>query len=720
MDATSDAELARLLQFQFDSETATEIAVIEPASTNDRRFSGTKPIGIVDERWELIDPNPDVRALFLQFNDQFFWGRLAGVEVRWSPRMTLCAGVCCYEGYGGLCSVRLSQPLLKLRPRKDLVETLLHEMIHAYLFVTQNNKDHDGHGPEFCKHMNRINAATGTHISIYHTFHDEVDSYRQHWWRCDGPCRQRKPYFGYVKRSMNRAPSPRDTWWGEHQRSCGGTFTKVKEPEGYGQKKGGKKDHGESSEVTTTKDQQGIKTKDIRNFIPFSGKGHSLGNPTTSSSNNSSSSSTSGSSVSDKRVEQPKERKKSSESKDISSFFTKKWSDDPANTTKSSSSSSGPPSHPNNSSAVGGFKKKPRFTPVVATASGRVVSDSDDAGTAEGKTCNSGQTMKGKGSIPNRTGKFIPVVSAVGRKEGVHSSKNLGDSLSSSKSLVGSDIRRHGGEQDNTSEFLGKKAISSAKKGDRGRTPINSVQVVRTRDRIGGGSSEGKRKKRARLADLQAMFDSDSDDDEAMNRSSKCPRVSHGNSYDDDSDAILVEDGVSSRTNSGSNKENSPSLHNDRGGIYIQGDSDDDDDVIAQPIGSGITNGIWKDLSHLSSGSSGYQVTGNRRFGRVTPPLYGKSKGKSLRGSNIGQTPPQSSFCEHPWQTAARESDRKASTVTVEGAVISLTAEDDVGLVEEVGPKKVPCPVCNLQIEERKINSHLDTCLTFNCDALFS
>ena len=30
-----------------------------------------------------------------------------------------------YEGRGGLCSVRLSLPLLKLRPRRDLVQTLL-------------------------------------------------------------------------------------------------------------------------------------------------------------------------------------------------------------------------------------------------------------------------------------------------------------------------------------------------------------------------------------------------------------------------------------------------------------------------------------------------------------------------------------------------------------------------------------------------------------------
>lgn len=108
-----------------------------------------------------------------------------------------CAGVCSYEGRGGLCSIRLSEPLLKLRPRKDLVEvrsvvtlplgcvirtfmfyvvdysvpqTLLHEMIHALLFVTQNNRDRDGHGPEFCKHMNRINKASGTKISVSPNF----------------------------------------------------------------------------------------------------------------------------------------------------------------------------------------------------------------------------------------------------------------------------------------------------------------------------------------------------------------------------------------------------------------------------------------------------------------------------------------------------------------------------------------------------------------------
>ncbi|XP_061609888.1 DNA-dependent metalloprotease SPRTN isoform X1 [Phyllopteryx taeniolatus] len=282
-----DYALALQLQEQFDHEA------------NDAELDGgyggggplvtwkpEKPLSIVDASWETLDPTPDVRAMFLEFNDRFFWAKLSGVEVKWSPRMTLCAGVCSYEGRGGLCSIRLSEPLLKLRPRKDLVErccislcgqTLLHEMIHALLFVTQNNRDRDGHGPEFCKHMNRINKDAGTSITVYHNFNDEVDVYRQHWWRCDGPCQTRKPYFGFVKRAMNRAPSALDPWWGDHQRTCGGNYAKVKEPEGYG-KKEAKKDR----KMLVIEKSAGA--RDIRDVIAFSGKGFVLGgNPSSAS-----------------------------------------------------------------------------------------------------------------------------------------------------------------------------------------------------------------------------------------------------------------------------------------------------------------------------------------------------------------------------------------------------------------------------------------------------
>ncbi|XP_021348803.1 sprT-like domain-containing protein Spartan isoform X2 [Mizuhopecten yessoensis] len=264
MDTDEDLALALQLQSELDEE-APAVAITTPTD-----HSKLSP---VDPSWEYLDPIPDIRALFLQFNDQFFWGRLAGIEVRWSPRMTLCAGLCSYEGRGGLCSVRLSVPLLKLRPRKDLVQTLLHEMIHAYLFVTDNNTDHDGHGPQFHSHMYRINKETGANISVYHTFHEEVENYRQHWWRCTGPCRERKPYFGYVKRAMNRAPSERDTWWKDHKNSCNGIYEKVKEPEGYGEKK----KTSEKSESTDIKKREKVKeinkNMDIR---LFAGKGNVL------------------------------------------------------------------------------------------------------------------------------------------------------------------------------------------------------------------------------------------------------------------------------------------------------------------------------------------------------------------------------------------------------------------------------------------------------------
>nr|XP_006212441.1 sprT-like domain-containing protein Spartan isoform X1 [Vicugna pacos] len=241
-----------------------------------RHDQAREPLSLVDASWELVDPTPDLRALFVQFNDRFFWGKLEAVEVKWSMRMTLCAGICSYEGRGGMCSIRLSEPLLKLRPRKDLVETLLHEMIHAYLFVTNNDKDREGHGPEFCKHMHRINRLTGANITVYHTFHDEVDEYRRHWWRCDGPCQHRGPYYGFVRRATNRAPSAHDYWWAEHQQTCGGMFVKIKEPENYSKKGQGRARLGRQPAPTaeeTDKPNRGERQL----FIPFSGKGYVLG-----------------------------------------------------------------------------------------------------------------------------------------------------------------------------------------------------------------------------------------------------------------------------------------------------------------------------------------------------------------------------------------------------------------------------------------------------------
>ncbi len=49
--------------------------------------------------------------------------------------------------------------MLQLRPVKDLKETLLHEMIHAYLFLEGIRDGPDGHGPNFQAKMKFINEA---------------------------------------------------------------------------------------------------------------------------------------------------------------------------------------------------------------------------------------------------------------------------------------------------------------------------------------------------------------------------------------------------------------------------------------------------------------------------------------------------------------------------------------------------------------------------------
>uniref|UniRef100_A0A146KJH6 Protein with SprT-like domain at the N terminus n=2 Tax=Lygus hesperus TaxID=30085 RepID=A0A146KJH6_LYGHE len=264
----NDFELAKKLQ-EDEHKAAKWNQTSKTKSKGSAKENTMQPSSLIDPTWELIDPNPNIHSLFIAFDKKYFWNTLGAVEVKWSPRMYSCAGICTYKGRGG-CVVSLSLPLLKLRPRKDLIETLLHEMIHAYLFLTKNDRDRDGHGPQFHSHMYRINAEAGTNITVYHTFHDEVRHYKTHWWRCDGPCRLRKPFFGIVKRAMNRAPGPNDFWFPEHQSTCGGNFIKIQEPEGFKSRK-------KKSEVTSKGSTKQVKpvtpkkvlvpSPSIRNFF---------------------------------------------------------------------------------------------------------------------------------------------------------------------------------------------------------------------------------------------------------------------------------------------------------------------------------------------------------------------------------------------------------------------------------------------------------------------
>ncbi|ORX62649.1 hypothetical protein DM01DRAFT_257361 [Hesseltinella vesiculosa] len=196
----------------------------QPQKTSQDQPLSIPSTNVTDE----LDPNPDLHSLFLAFNDMYFEGKLSACVVRWSSRMTLCAGTCRFQS--SLVTITLSESLLKFRPRSDMIDTLLHEMIHALLFVTRKFDNRDGHGPEFLAYADRINKLAGTNITVYHTFHDEVKHHQTHVWRCDGPCRERAPYFGWVKRSMNRPPQKADRWFADHQQQCGGTYHKVSSP----------------------------------------------------------------------------------------------------------------------------------------------------------------------------------------------------------------------------------------------------------------------------------------------------------------------------------------------------------------------------------------------------------------------------------------------------------------------------------------------------------
>lgn len=85
-------------------------------------------------------------------------------------------------------------------------------------------------------------------ITIFNVL--QVKLYQTHWWRCNGPCQTRKPYFGIVRRSQNRAPGPSECWWLGHQKMCGGTFIKIKEPEKKPKKSAAEKKNTKNGDIT--------------------------------------------------------------------------------------------------------------------------------------------------------------------------------------------------------------------------------------------------------------------------------------------------------------------------------------------------------------------------------------------------------------------------------------------------------------------------------------
>ena len=89
---------------------------------------------------------------FIEYNELFFENSLEKITLSWSTKMTSCAGLFITED-NKTPLIRLSEPLLKYRSYKEIRETLLHEMIHAYCYVKNYDMSDDftGHGKYFKK-----------------------------------------------------------------------------------------------------------------------------------------------------------------------------------------------------------------------------------------------------------------------------------------------------------------------------------------------------------------------------------------------------------------------------------------------------------------------------------------------------------------------------------------------------------------------------------------
>jgi hypothetical protein len=247
--------------------------------------------GLTEDELELVDPTPSIHDLFVHYRDLYFDGKLGGVSVEWSSaRMTSCGGNC--QKVPGGAIIKLSRPLLSLRPTRDLKDVLLHEMVHAFMF-SEHIRDDDptggGHGSYFKHYIASLNASTvpdaqrppgGYRVSVFHTMVDEVQHYQRHHWRCNR--------CGYVvKRAVNRPPQEADCRaragpsccdprcrFHSHVRLCGGAFVKTQEPEGYVDKRR-RKSAGDASGSPAPK-RRGRKGKPITDFFK-PGTGHILG-----------------------------------------------------------------------------------------------------------------------------------------------------------------------------------------------------------------------------------------------------------------------------------------------------------------------------------------------------------------------------------------------------------------------------------------------------------
>jgi hypothetical protein len=181
---TLDLELLDMINQCWDEDAIAHQCCSDDTSSWEDDLSSwddiPSPVPILDI--QNLDPTPDIHQLFVFYDLKYFGGLLQTCgSVTWSNQIKVAAGqtIMAISPLSSQFEIELSEPILTLRPRNDLISTLLHEMIHAYQGMTgQREEQCEGHGPIFKSYAQRIGAQEGVTITIYHSFHDEVAYYR--------------------------------------------------------------------------------------------------------------------------------------------------------------------------------------------------------------------------------------------------------------------------------------------------------------------------------------------------------------------------------------------------------------------------------------------------------------------------------------------------------------------------------------------------------------
>ncbi|KAE8770925.1 Zinc finger RAD18 domain-containing protein [Hordeum vulgare] len=187
------------------------------------------------------DPEPDIAELFCHYNALYFQDTLGACAVTWAeePLPYGDTSGCEYYPGGGGCIVLLSRSLYEVHTYSDLKNVLLHEMIHAYVCIKDNNTNHSNHGVNFQKLMNTINSSPvpdrhrplgGYNIITLHDIRKKCYQYE-----CDG-CGD------FVRSTKIRGPSHDDCiermgansscpnsacQWHRHKKRCSGSYHRV-------------------------------------------------------------------------------------------------------------------------------------------------------------------------------------------------------------------------------------------------------------------------------------------------------------------------------------------------------------------------------------------------------------------------------------------------------------------------------------------------------------